>query len=238
MQTRSGNLSSTISTSANTAIEAKTIVLTNGTTYSNLTYADVENIIIESETATLGIPTDNSAPYTTKDDITGIWVKAGSTVTINNLDLSTATVQIDADATATIAGSIHQSVAPKNFYVFGTASFAGSNNQTNEEVFNFNTAGKISSIDRIAGNCLVTGALELATDLAYDNVAVGAKTAITTTNDDIIGLGFNKVYVTSDDQATNTENLQFITTRAINASDKTSWNGNFSNLGWGNTIPW
>ena len=233
-----GNLSSTISTSANTAIEAKTIVLTNGTTYSNLTYADVENIIIESETATLGIPTDNSAPYTTKDDITGIWVKAGSTVTINNLDLSTATVQIDADATATIAGSIHQSAAPKHFYVFGTASFAGSNNQTDEEVFNFNTAGKISSIDRIAGNCLVTGALELATDLAYDNVAVGAKTAITTTNDDIIGLGFNKVYVTSDNQATNTENLQFITTRAINASDKTSWNGNFSNLGWGNTIPW
>ena len=174
----------------------------------------------------------------TKDDITGIWVKAGSTVTINNLDLSTATVQIDADATATIAGSIHQSVAPKYFYVFGTASFAGSNNQTDEEVFNFNTAGKIFSIDRIAGNCLVTGALELATDLAYDNVAVGAKTAITTTNDDIIGLGFNKVYVTSDDQATNTENLQFITTRAINASDKTSWNGNFSNLGWGNTIPW
>lgn len=233
-----GNLSSTISTSANTAIEAKTIVLTNGTTYSNLTNADVENIIIESETATLGIPTDNSAPYITKDDITGIWVKAGSTVTINNLDLSTATVQIDADATATIAGSIHQSVAPKYFYVFGTASFAGSNNQTDEEVFNFNTAGKIFSIDRIAGNCLVTGALELATDLAYDNVAVGAKTAITTTNDDIIGLGFNKVYVTSDDQATNTENLQFITTRAINASDKTSWNGNFSNLGWGNTIPW
>ena len=59
-----------------------------------------------------------------------------------------------------------------------------------------------------------------------------------TVNDDIIGLGFNKVYVTNDDQATNTENLQFITTRAINAGDKTSWNGNFSNLGWGNTIPW
>ena len=233
-----GNLSSTISTNANTAIKAKTIVLTNGTTYSNLTYANVENIIVESETATLGIPTDNSAPYTTKDDITGIWVKAGSTVTINNLDLSTATVQIDADATATIAGSIHQSAAPKYFYVFGTASFAGSNNQTDEEVFNFNTAGKISSINCITGNCLVTGALELATDLAYDNVAVGAKTAITTTNDDIIGLGFSKVYVTSDDQATNTENLQFITTHAINASDKTSWNGNFSNLDWGNTIPW
>ena len=234
-----GNWSETISTSGSKKIEAKTIVLTNGTTYSNLTNATVENIIVESETATLGIPTDNSNPYITKADITGIWVKAGSTVAINNLDLRNATVQIDADATATIAGSTDQSFAPKNFYVYGTASFAGSNGQLREEVFVYNNRGQIQSINYVTdSHCLVTGALELDADLAYQHVAVGAETAITTTNDDIIGLGFNKVYVTNDDQATNTENLQFITTRAINAGDKTSWNGNFSNLGWGNTIPW
>ena len=219
-----GDLSKTISFSTNT-IKAETIVLTNGTTYSDLRNATVNNIEVESETATLGIPASPAA--TTKDDIKSITVKAGSTTTISNLDLSNATVQVDAEATASIEGT--KAVAPKNFYVYGTVTFDASNGQTNEKVYTLKN-GKIDAIAAITGQCIVTGSLELANDLAYTKVAVSETTAITVA-EGVTGLGYTeKVFVTKDEQAYGTANLKYDETNATHL--KLSWNGKPADIEW------
>lgn len=220
-----GDLSKTISFSSNT-IKAETIVLTNGTTYSDLRNATVKNIEVESEAATLGIPA--SPATTTKDDIVSITVKGGSTTTISNLDLSNATVQVDAEATASIEGA--KAVAPKDFYVYGTVTFDASNGQTNEKVYTLKD-GKIDKIAAITGQCVVTGSLELANDLAYTKVAVSDSTAITVA-DGVTGLGYTeKIFVTKDPQAYGTANLKYVETS--NAKHlKFSWNGKPADIEW------
>ena len=218
-----GDLSKTISTSETNAIKAETIVLTDGTTYSDLTNATVTNIIVETAEATLGCAGEEAKKMTGE-----ITIKAGSKTTIDNLDLSAATLQVDAEATATIG---EDAVAPENFYVLGTVSFAGSNGQTKETVYTRNEQGQISGINAINGNCVVTGSLELLNDLAYKKVAVSGTAAITV-GEDVTGLGYTEnIYVTRDEQANGTANLKYVETDDAVYS-KYSWNGDFANLGW------
>lgn len=216
-----GDLSKTISFSNNT-IKAETIILTNGSTYSDLTNATVKNIEVESEKAALGIPAT-----ATKNDIESITVKAGTT-TISNLDLSNATVQVDAKAAASIEGA--KAVAPKNFYVYGAVTFDASNGQANEKVYTLKN-GKISEIAAITGQCVVTGSLELANDLAYTKVAVSDSTAITVA-EGVTGLGYTeKIFVTKDDQAYGTANLKYVETSSAKHL-KLSWNGKPADIEW------
>lgn len=215
-----GDLSKTISFDSN-KIKAETIVLTNGTTYSDLRNATVKNIEVDSETATLGIPAT-----ATKDDIESITVKAGTT-TISNLDLSNATVQVDAEATASIEGA--KAVAPKNFYVYGTVTFDALNSQTNQKVYSL-ANGKITGIVAINGQCIVTGSLELANDLAYTKVAVSETTAITVA-EGVTGLGYTKkIFVTKDEQAYGTANLKYVEVKSDHM--KLSWNGKPADIEW------
>lgn len=219
-----GDLSKTISFSTNT-IKAETIVLTDGTTYSDVKNATVKNIIVESETAVLGYKGAKATDM--KGGFANIQIKTGTT-TINNLDLTGATLQVDADATANVGTA---TVAPDNFYVFGTATFAGSN-RYKDGVFDYDEKDRLMIVDKIDGNCLVTGSLELAKDLAYNQVAVSETTKITVAKG-VIGLGFSdRVYVTKDEQATGTANLKYDERTPMSASRKSSWTGVFSNLGW------
>ena len=215
-----GNLNETISTSAQNALKASTIILTNGTSYPDLKNATVGKIIVESETATLG--SSNSTAQNMRD--TEIIIKAGTT-TIDNLALGT--LEVAAGATANVGT---KAVAPAKFYVYGTASFAGDNQQQNGKVYTL-TNGKISGIAAITGNCLVTGSLELKSDLAYEKVAVSETTAITVA-EGVTGLGYKTyVYVTKDAQAQGTANLKFLEVAGATVY-KISWNGNWSDLGW------
>ena len=219
-----GDLSKTISFSTN-EIKAETIVLTDGTTYSDVKNATVKNIIVESETAVLGYKGAKATDM--KGGFANIQIKTGTT-TINNLDLTGATLQVDADATANVGTA---TVAPDNFYVFGTATFAGSN-RYKDGVFDYDEKDRLMIVDKIDGNCLVTGSLELAKDLAYKQVAVSETTKITVAKG-VIGLGFSdRVYVTKDEQATGTANLKYDERTPMSASRKSSWTGVFSNLGW------
>lgn len=214
-----GNLNETISTSAQNALKASTIILTNGTSYPDLANAIIDKIIVESETAVLGM-----SGNTAKDmSATKIVVNAGTT-TIDNLALGT--LEVAAGATANVGT---KAVAPAKFYVYGTASFAGDNQQQNGKVYTL-TNGKISGIAAIAGNCLVTGSLELKSDLAYTEVAVSETTAITVA-EGVTGLGYtNQIFVTKDAQAKGTANLKF--NEVSYTASKISWNGNWSDLGW------
>lgn len=214
-----GNLNETISTSAQNALKASTIILTNGTSYPDLKNATVGKIIVESETATLG--SSNSTAQNMRD--TEIIIKAGTT-TIDNLALGT--LEVAAGATANVGT---KAVAPAKFYVYGTASFAGDNQQQNGKVYTL-TNGKISGIAAITGNCLVTGSLELKSDLAYTKVAVSETTAITVA-EGVTGLGYTeKIFVTKDAQAKGTANLKF--NEVSYTAYKISWNGNTSDIAW------
>ena len=187
--------------------------------------ATVKNIIVESETAVLGYKGAKATDM--KGGFANIQIKTGTT-TINNLDLTGATLQVDADATANVGTA---TVAPDNFYVFGTATFAGSN-RYKDGVFDYDEKDRLMIVDKIDGNCLVTGSLELAKDLAYKQVAVSETTKITVAKG-VIGLGFSdRVYVTKDEQATGTANLKYDERTPMSASRKSSWTGVFSNLGW------
>lgn len=214
-----GNLNETISTSAQNALKASTIILTNGTSYPDLANATIDKIIVESETAVLGM-----SGNTAKDmSATKIVVKAGTT-TIDNLKLGT--LEVAAGATANVGT---KAVAPAKFYVYGTASFAGDNQQQNGKVYTL-TNGKISGIAAITGNCLVTGSLELKSDLAYTKVAVSETTAITVA-EGVTGLGYTeKIFVTKDAQAKGTANLKF--NEVSYTAYKISWNGNTSDIAW------
>lgn len=214
-----GNLNETISTSAQNALKASTIILTNGTSYPDLANAIIDKIIVESETAVLGM-----SGNTAKDmSATKIVVKAGTT-TIDNLALGT--LEVAAGATANVGT---KAVAPAKFYVYGTASFAGDNQQQNGKVYTL-TNGKISGIAAITGNCLVTGSLELKSDLAYTKVAVSETTAITVA-EGVTGLGYTeKIFVTKDAQAKGTANLKF--NEVSYTAYKISWNGNTSDIAW------
>lgn len=214
-----GKLNETISSGSNT-IKAATIILKNGTSYPDLKNATVSKIVVESETAELG---SSNATAQAMTNVT-IEVAAGTT-TIDNLDLKDGTVEVAAGATATIG---KKAKAPVNFYVFGTATFAGSNNQTSEKVYTLSD-DKISGIAAINGNCVVTGSLALENDLAYKNVAVSETTKITVA-EGVKGLGYtDKIYVTKDEQAKGTENLKYVETSAYTAS-KLSWNGNVEDI--------
>lgn len=214
-----GKLNETISSGSNT-IKAATIILKNGTSYPDLKNATVSKIVVESETAELGY-SETSA----KDMGTVTIEVAAGTTTIDNLDLKDGTVEVAAGATATIG---KKAKAPVNFYVFGTATFAGS---TTTPVYTLDKDGKISVITAISGNCVVTGSLALENDLAYENVAVSETTKITVA-EGVKGLGYtSKIYVTKDEQAKNTENLKYIETDNYNAS-KLSWNGNVEDINW------
>lgn len=219
-----GNLNETISTSAQNALTASTIILKNGTSYPDLANAIVGKIIVESETATLG--SSNSTAQSMADKI--IVVKAGTT-TIDNLALGT--LEVAAGATVNVGT---KAVAPAKFYVYGTASFAGKAFSVNtKKVYEWNTQGKITTINESGEQCLVTGSLELKSDLAYEKVAVSETTAITVA-EGVTGLGYRtRVYVTKDAQAQGTANLKFfeVTVPGVTVS-KISWNGNWSDLGW------
>ncbi len=216
-----GNLNETISTSAQNALKASTIILTNGTSYPDLANATIDKIIVESETAVLGM-----SGNTAKDmSATKIVVKAGTT-TIDNLALGT--LEVAAGATVNIGT---KAVAPAHFYVYGTASFAGKAFSANTKVYDWNTQGKISTINVSGEQCLVTGSLELKSDLAYNKVAVSETTAITVA-EGVTGLGYRTyVYVTKDAQAQGTANLKFLEVAGATVY-KISWNGNWSDLGW------
>ncbi len=216
-----GNLNETISTSALNALKASTIILTNGTSYPDLKNATVGKIIVESETAVLGM-----SGNTAKDmSATKIVVKAGTT-TIDNLALGT--LEVAAGATVNVGT---KAVAPAHFYVYGTASFAGKALSANTKVYVWNTQGKISTINESGEQCLVTGSLELKSDLAYNRVAVSETTAITVA-EGVTGLGYKThVYVTKDAQAQGTANLKFLEVAGATVN-KISWNGNWSDLGW------
>lgn len=202
-------------------VKADVIVLANGTTYSDLTNATVTEIIVESETAVLGMAGKTAKVMTT----TTIVVKAGSTTEIDNLQLGT--LEVEAGATANVGT---KTVAPTNFYVYGTVSFAGSNQQNKEIVYELNNKEEITKIYAISGNCLVTGSLDLKNDLAYTNVAVNETTAITVA-EGVTGLGYTgKIFVTKDAQAKGTANLKFLEV-GYNAS-KISWNGDFDDIAW------
>ena len=209
-----GNLNQNI-----TEVKADVIILTNGTSYPDLKTADVDKIIVESETATLG--SSNATAQDMTD--TEIIIKAGTT-TIDNLALGT--LEVAAGATANVGT---KAVAPAKFYVYGTASFAGDNKQQNGKVYTL-TNGKISAIAAISGNCLVTGSLELKSDLAYTKVAVSETTAITVA-EGVTGLGYtDQIFVTKDAQAKGTANLKF--NEVLYKAQKISWNGNTSDIAW------
>ena len=215
-----GNLNETISTSAQNALKASTIILTNGTSYPDLANATIDKIIVESETATLG--SSNSTAQSMADKI--IVVKAGTT-TIDNLKLGT--LEVAAGATVNVGT---KAVAPAKFYVYGTASFAGKAFSVNKKVYDWNTQGKINTINDSGEQCLVTGSLELKSDLAYKEVAVSETTAITVA-EGVTGLGYtNQIFVTKDAQAKGTANLKF--NEVLYKAQKISWNGNWSDLGW------
>ncbi|WP_308554051.1 hypothetical protein [uncultured Mediterranea sp.] len=209
-----GNLNQNI-----TEVKADVIILKNGTSYPDLKNATVDKIIVESETAVLGM-----SGNTAKDmSATKIVVKAGTT-TIDNLKLGT--LEVAAGATANVGT---KAVAPAKFYVYGTASFAGDNQQQNGKVYTL-TNGKISGIAAIIGNCLVTGSLELKSDLAYTKVAVSETTAITVA-EGVTGLGYtDEIFVTKDAQAKGTANLKF--NEVSYDAKKISWNGNTSDIKW------
>lgn len=216
-----GNLNETISTSAQNALKASTIILTNGTSYPDLANATIDKIIVESETAVLGM-----SGNTAKDmSATKIVVKAGTT-TIDNLKLGT--LEVAAGATVNVGT---KAIAPVNFYVYGTASFAGKAFSDNtKKVYDWNTQGKINTINDSGEQCLVTGSLELKSDLAYKKVAVSETTAITVA-EGVTGLGYtNQIFVTKDAQAKGTANLKF--NEVLYKAQKISWNGNWSDLGW------
>lgn len=209
-----GNLNQNIA-----SVKADVVILTNGTSYPDLKNAIVGKIIVESETATLG--SSNSTAQNMTD--TEIIIKAGTT-TIDNLALGT--LEVAAGATANVGT---KAVAPAKFYVYGTASFAGDNQQQNGKVYTL-TNGKISGIAAITGNCLVTGSLELKSDLAYTKVAVSETTAITVA-EGVTGLGYTeKIFVTKDAQAKGTANLKF--NEVSYTAYKISWNGNTSDIAW------
>lgn len=209
-----GNLNQNIA-----SVKADVVILTNGTSYPDLKNATVGKIIVESETATLG--SSNSTAQNMTD--TEIIIKAGTT-TIDNLALGT--LEVAAGATANVGT---KAVAPAKFYVYGTASFAGDNQQQNGKVYTL-TNGKISGIAAITGNCLVTGSLELKSDLAYTKVAVSETTAITVA-EGVTGLGYTeKIFVTKDAQAKGTANLKF--NEVLYKAQKISWNGNTSDIAW------
>lgn len=212
-----GNLNQNI-----TEVKADVIILTNGTSYPDLKTADVDKIIVESETATLG--SSNATAQDMTD--TEIIIKAGTT-TIDNLVLGT--LEVVAGATANVGT---KAVAPAKFYVYGTASFAGKAFSDNtKKVYDWNTQGKINTINVSGEQCLVTGSLELKSDLAYEKVAVSETTAITVA-EGVTGLGYkSSVYVTKDAQAQGTANLKFLEVAGATVS-KLSWNGNWSDLGW------
>lgn len=202
-------------------VKADVIVLANGTTYPDLTNATVTEIVVESETAVLGMAGNSPKNMTSAT----IVVKAGSTTEIDNLQLGT--LEVEAGATANVGTKAE---APTNFYVFGTVSFAGSNKQSDEKVYTLNQKNEISAISAITGNCLVTGSLELKNDLAYTNVAVNETTAITVA-EGVTGLGYTtKIFVTKDAQAKGTANLKFLEV-GYNAS-KISWNGDVEDIVW------
>ena len=210
-----GNLNQNI-----TEVKANVIILKNGTSYPDLKTADVDKIIVESETATLG-SSNSTDPQDMTD--TEIIIKAGTT-TIDNLALGT--LEVAAGATANVGT---KAVAPAKFYVYGTASFAGDNKQQNGKVYTL-TNGKISAIAAISGNCLVTGSLELKSDLAYTKVAVSETTAITVA-EGVTGLGYtDQIFVTKDAQAKGTANLKF--NEVLYKAQKISWNGNTSDIAW------
>lgn len=214
-----GNLNQNIA-----SVKADVVILTNGTSYPDLKNAAVGKIIVESETAVLGM-----SGNTAKDmSATKIVVKAGTT-TIDNLKLGT--LEVAAGATVNVGT---KAVAPAHFYVYGTASFAGKAFSVNtKKVYDWNTQGKINKINVSGEQCLVTGSLELKSDLAYEKVAVSETTAITVA-EGVTGLGYRtKVYVTKDAQAQGTANLKFfeVTVSGVTVS-KISWNGNWSDLGW------
>lgn len=216
-----GNLNETISTSAQNALKASTIILTNGTSYPDLANATIDKIIVESETAVLGMSGNTAKEMSA----TKIVVKAGTT-TIDNLALGT--LEVAAGATVNIGT---KAVAPAHFYVYGTASFAGKAFSANTKVYDWNTQGKISTINVSGEQCLVTGSLELKSDLAYNKVAVSETTAITVA-EGVTGLGYKTyVYVTKDAQAQGTANLKFLEVAGATVY-KISWNGNWSDLGW------
>lgn len=211
-----GNLNQNIA-----SVKADVVILTNGTSYPDLKNATVGKIIVESEIATLG--SSNS----TAQDMTGteIVIKAGTT-TIDNLALGT--LEVAAGATVNVGT---KAVAPAKFYVYGTASFAGKAFSANTKVYDWNTQGKISTINVSGEQCLVTGSLELKSDLAYGKVAVSETTAITVA-EGVTGLGYKTyVYVTKDAQAQGTANLKFLEVAGATVY-KFSWNGNWSDLGW------
>lgn len=209
-----GNLNQNIA-----SVKADVVILTNGTSYPDLKNATVGKIIVESETAVLGM-----SGNTAKDmSATKIVVKAGTT-TIDNLALGT--LEVAAGATVNVGT---KAVAPAHFYVYGTASFAGDNQQQNGKVYTL-TNGKISAIAAITGNCLVTGSLELKSDLAYTKVAVSETTAITVA-EGVTGLGYtDQIFVTKDAQAKGTANLKF--NEVLYKAQKISWNGNTSDIAW------
>ncbi len=210
-----GNLNQNI-----TEVKANVVILKNGTSYPDLKTADVDKIIVESETATLG-SSNSTDPQDMTD--TEIIIKAGTT-TIDNLKLGT--LEVAAGATANVGT---KAVAPAKFYVYGTASFAGDNQQQNGKVYTL-TNGKISGIAAITGNCLVTGSLELKRDLAYTKVAVSETTAITVA-EGVTGLGYtDEIFVTKDAQAKGTANLKF--NEVSYDAKKISWNGNTSDIKW------
>lgn len=209
-----GNLNQNIA-----SVKADVVILTNGTSYPDLKNAIVGKIIVESETATLGSSKSTAQNMTD----TEIIIKAGTT-TIDNLALGT--LEVAAGATANVGT---KAVAPAKFYVYGTASFAGDNQQQNGKVYTL-TNGKISGIAAITGNCLVTGSLELKSDLAYTKVAVSETTAITVA-EGVTGLGYTeKIFVTKDAQAKGTANLKF--NEVSYTAYKISWNGNTSDIAW------
>lgn len=209
-----GNLNQNIA-----SVKADVVILTNGTSYPDLKNAIVGKIIVESETATLG-SSNSTAQNMTETEII---IKAGTT-TIDNLALGT--LEVAAGATANVGT---KAVAPAKFYVYGTASFAGDNQQQNGKVYTL-TNGKISGIAAITGNCLVTGSLELKSDLAYTKVAVSETTAITVA-EGVTGLGYTeKIFVTKDAQAKGTANLKF--NEVSYTAYKISWNGKTSDIAW------
>lgn len=213
-----GNLNETISGGSN-LLKAATIVLSNGTSYPELKNATVTKIIVKSATAVLGTDKNNAAQ--TVDEIE---VLAGET-TINNVAATTLTVGKEATVALT-----EKAEAPTNFYVFGKATFGGSNKQSDEKVYTLNTENKISDINAITGQCLVTGTLELANDLAYTKVAVDENTTIKVA-EGILGLGYTtKIFVTKDPQAKGTANLKY--NEVTYSASKISWNGDSSDIVW------
>ena len=190
-----GDLASTIEE----GIKTQSIVLTNGTTYTNVYYAVVKEVTVKSANAKLGMGATNVNNKTYFDKIT---IAEGTTI-IEQINVPT--LEVKSGATATITSDC---LAPTNLTVWGTASFAGSNGQTDQKVFvDANYNGKIDGINAITGTCIVTGSLELKNNLAYENVAVSATTNITVATG-VKGLGYTEIInVTKAGQETATANL-------------------------------